>query len=1044
MERHSSAGRDATLNANRLRSPVTSALGSLLRGLIAVYIVCGAASTLAAQSSGIQMPLGDPRMPIVIKAPTGETWRQGDYEVWLLRECRIEQGNLTAYGGEAVIWIDRAEAYGAEPSKVLVYLEPGANNRIEVANAGPNGRSSRLVDRTWFGRLHTVDEIRLRVPQAKRRAEPADAAPLYDRGIRAGPFRDLVAPVQFQEEIQDTGENRIQLGGRAITLRGRGNNRPDIILRNNPERNESAFLIPGGVHLVLDDVYADNVNGVGAVALGKIDIEADSVVIWSVDLKQAELFGGENQPLGEDIPLDLYLEGNIVFRQGDTVIYADRMYYNVNSSYGVVLDAEMLTPVPQYEGLMRLKADVLQQVNRENFVAQNAAITSSRMGVPQYWLQSNRLDIRDQRTPSVDPFTGQMEVDEFGQPVVDHEFLATSSNNFVYVGGVPVLYWPTLATDLKRPNFYLDGLKIKNDNIFGTQVYADWDIYQLLGIRQPPEGTKWTLSTDYLSDRGPALGTNYEYQGFQLLNHPGPYKGMFDAWVIRDQGLDSLGADRLAVPFEDETRGRGLWQHRHDLGGGLEFTGEFGLISDRNFLEQYLENEWDQFKDQTTGIELKKYWDSNTLSLTTDARVNDFFTQTEWLPRADHFLLGQSWFERFTWYAHTHVGYGKLENATLPPLGTEPTPDSPPWEEDDLDMRFDKREGLRAATRQEIDLPLQLGPIKLTPYVLGEAAYWEEDRNAMEVSRLYGQAGIRSSMPIWRSDASVQSTLWNLDGLAHKIVLESELLYADADEDLDRFALYDPLDDDAQEHFIRRFIGSNYAGELPAKYDHRFFALRSGMQSWVSAPTPEIADDLMLYRMAARQRWQTKRGLPGQQRLVDWVTLDVEATLFPRSSRDNFGEDIGLIDYDFRWHLGDRVTFLSDGFVDIFDQGLRTVTVGGMYSRPERGSLYLGFRSIEGPITSNVLTASLSYRMTEKWIARATTSFDFGPTGNIGQRVSLIRIGESALVRVGFNLDEGRDSIGVVLAIEPRFLPQSRLGRVGGVQVPPAGARGLE
>ena len=33
---------------------------------------------------------------------------------------------------------------------------------------------------------------------------------------------------------------------------------------------------------------------------------------------------------------------------------------------------------------------------------------------------------------------------------------------------------------------------------------------------------------------------------------------------------------------------------------------------------------------------------------------------------------------------------------------------------------------------------------------------------------------------------------------------------------------------------------------------------------------------------------------------------------------------------------------------------------------------------------------------------------------------------------------------GFFVGVEPRFLPSSRLGRVGGVQIPPAGARGLE
>jgi hypothetical protein len=297
----------------------------------------------------------------------------------------------------------------------------------------------------------------------------------------------------------------------------------------------------------------------------------------------------------------------------------------------------------------------------------------------------------------------------------------------------------------------------------------------------------------------------------------------------------------------------------------------------------------------------------------------------------------------------------------------------------------------------------------------------------------------------------VHSTLFNLNGLAHKIVFDAEFAYADAEENLDVFPLYDPLDDDATEHFRRRLFFNTFGGpatvggpDTPLKYDERIFAFRSGMQSWVTAPSMEIVDDLTYAKFGVRQRWQTKRGLPGQERIVDWIVLDVQGFYFPEADRDNFGEDVGLLDYDFRWHLGDRLTLLSDGFADLFGQGLRTFTAGASISRPERGNLYMGYRSIEGPISSNILLGSLSYRMTEKWIATGGASFDFGRTGNIGQSFYLTRIGESALVRLGFNYDASRDNFGVNLAIEPRFLPSSKLGRIGGVQVPPAGAYGLE
>ena len=140
---------------------------------------------------------------------------------------------------------------------------------------------------------------------------------------------------------------------------------------------------------------------------------------------------------------------------------------------------------------------------------------------------------------------------------------------------------------------------------------------------------------------------------------------------------------------------------------------------------------------------------------------------------------------------------------------------------------------------------------------------------------------------------------------------------------------------------------------VPLQFDSRYFALRTGMQSWVTAPSAEIADDLMLLRLGVRQRWQTKRGVPGQFRTVDWITLNAgERPSSPIRNETTLEPPWDLINYDARWHLGDRLTLTSDGFADAFGQGLRTVTLGGYLSRPERGTLYAGVRSIEGPITS--------------------------------------------------------------------------------------------
>lgn len=800
-----------------------------------------------------------------------------------------------------------------------------------------------------------------------------------------------------------------------------------ISFAHHADRGESIGQITGGFKLVVAGIQVAQGDG-SVIDYGTVTLEADNAVVWiRSEAPINPLAGFRSTP---DRPIELYLDGNIVFHQGNRVIYADRMYYNVSSEYGMILSAEVLTPVPQYQGLLRLKADVLQQLDSQNFMAYGAAVTSSRMGVPSYWLQADEVQMRDERDE------GDLSVFAPSQATRPTQMRATANNNFVYYGGIPFFYWPTFNTDLSKPSFYLSSLKFKNDDIFGFQAYAESDVYQLLGI-DGPEGTNLRLSTDYLSKRGPAIGTRFDYNRPTLL-FGAPGVGFSDTWFIYDEGLDVLGTDRVNLTPEATIRGRMLSRHRLFLSPNWELIGETGWISDRNFLEQFFEEEWDREKDMSTALRLRRYNGNRMFDIWGQARVNDFFTETEWLPRIDHYWLGQDLLgERLTWNARTSVGYAHQKVATTP---LDPTDAAKftllPWETDS--------EGLRALTRQEVSMPMSWGAWRVIPFLSGEAAFWNEDVTQDDLTRLTGQAGLRTALPMWRVYPNIENRLFDLRGIAHKVTLESELFYADSSADLDRLPLYDPLDDNSQEHFRRRFIFNTFGGVLPPEFDERNFAFRNGMQRWVTAASPEIVDDLSQARFGVNQRWQTKRGLPGQERIVDLVSFDTDFVFFPRAERDNFGEDIGAINYDFRYHVGDRLTLLSDGYFDVFSQGLKAVSAGAQISRPGRGDAYVGMLSLEGPISANILNGFTNYRMNDKWILSGGAAFDFGDTGTIGQNIALTRIGETALVRVGMNIDHGRDNVSFNFNIEPRFLPTARLGALGGELVPPAGLFGLE
>jgi hypothetical protein len=791
----------------------------------------------------------------------------------------------------------------------------------------------------------------------------------------------------------------------------------------NPNNaDERVSLGVGGVRIVLDSPKLSGMSAFRGDKQTRAVILADSVVQW-----QRTLPTGQQQN-------ELYIEGNVVFSKDRRVIYADRMFYNVERAQGTILNAEVLTPVADYRGLLRLKAEVVRQIDDNNLQAFNSAFTSSRLGVPTYWLQSRQMDLVKQPAQRTDPDTGAALFDQVtGEPLIGEDYFARATGNRVYLAGVPVFSWPQFTTKLSDPSLYLTEFGINNDNIFGTQIHAGFDLNKIFGLQRSP-GTNWTGVLDYLSERGFGYGSKFDYQQQGLFGIPGQVKGRYDSWFINDSGQDFLGRGRFNLQPEQTNRGRVTLDHRHQFAPGYSLRAEVGYVSDRNFLEQFYERQWDTQKDATTGLWLERNFGTQSYNLTADVQINDFFTQTSWLPRFDQFTIGQPLFgDRALFSSHTHAGYAKLRVADAP---TDPTDaaffDPLAWEAN--------VEGFRVGTRQEFSVPLQLGPTKIVPYALTDFTWWQEALDGNDLFRVGGQVGVRGSLPMWKVDPTVQSTLLNLNGLAHKVTFDFDASYSDASQDINELPLFDALDDDAQEHFRRRFafntFGISSGGNTPLEFDERTYALRSGLQSNVTSPSAEIFDDLSMVKLGVRQRWQTKRGAPGRERIVDLVNFD--------GDRDNFGSDFGMLNYDFRWHIGDRFSVVSDAHLDFFSQGLRTVSVGAYGNRPEVGDLYVGLRSIEGPISSNVLTAIGTYRLSDKWGLKGGAQVDFGDVGTIGQRLGVVYIGESFLIELGLNYDASRDNLGFRFGFEPRFLPKSRLFRPGGVAIAPASSKWLE
>ncbi|TWT37872.1 LPS-assembly protein LptD [Posidoniimonas corsicana] len=1021
------------------------------------------AATVAARAD-LHLPAPDPSQEIVAQAGAATQWTEGLYHVRLLsRGVSIRQGETSIEAEQAVLFTD-IDPDPAKPRRVIVYAEGSSGRpvlqKLRAAGAKPDAPPvARQQSPDWYGTLITDATVEWRSPPPAPRGEALPE--IASRALKRLRTVDTqVQPVQFDAPAMATplaappaGLLPSQPGFRQVDIYKRSAVGTNMVIQPDQPGGETIYSISEGVQIVVQGIDSGGL----PEFLGEVDsfdLETDRAVVWA-----GGNAGGMSFQQQKGDSLEIYMEGNIVFRQGDRVIYADRMYYDVRSRSGVVLNAELLTPLPEvdgkkYRGLVRLKAGMIRQLDATRFVATDALFTSSRLEEPSYHFGAETITFEDVPTPIINPLTGLPDANPAtGEVRYEHERLATARNSRVYLGGVPVFYWPTIATDLEEPTYYVTDLSIGNDSVYGFQFLLDLDVYQLLGSKAP-KGVDWDLSLDYLRNRGFGYGTEYSYNTNTFLGHNGPARGRADLWAIHDGGLDNLGFLRRSLVPEASYRGRAFWNHRQNISDGLLdgwiAQAEVGWISDRTFLEQYYESEWDENKDQITGGRLRRLAGNQSLSIEANARLNEFFTQTQWLPRLDHWIMGQDLLgDTLTWYAHTNVGYADYKIATAPadPLTSLGLTvyDAFPWEAEVKGERF--------ATRHEIDFPIDADPFKIVPFALGEFAHWGEDLTGDDLQRTYIHTGVRASIPFWAANPEIRDPLFNLHGLAHKVVFDAEVTYTDASENFDRLPLYDEIEDDSLEEQRRRYFDPLFApglaglyvgGAIDPRVDPRVYAIRGGIHSWVASPTTELVDDQMAMRVGMRHRLQTKRGKPGQERIIDWLTFDSNATWFPDDERDNFGEPFGLLDYTMQWHVGDRTTFLSDGFADTFADGLRTVSGGVLLNRPTIGNLYVGYRTVRGPFSADLVTATLNYRMSPKWIGSASTVVDFSEAGNIGQSFLISRLGEAIITSIGINVDPSKGNVGFNFAMEPRFLPSLAITRRTGIDIPPAGYNGLE
>jgi len=783
---------------------------------------------------------------------------------------------------------------------------------------------------------------------------------------------------------------------------------------------ETIYIVTGGVIMQVRN----------APNIGMIDMEADRIVIWTRG-DGDQLAVNIQQPSGHNSnDLEVYLSGHVVIRQAPIVnpkleqrtISANEVYYDVNRNVAVALDARLEMQQPLMTDPIIASARELRQTSVNTFEIDKSETFSSRL--PSDPGLKNFLDnavIQDRTVPQKNIF-GQPVIDrKTGQPLIAKQTVLTGNNSFFEMEDIPFFWLPRYSADLQAPLGPLQDFNFGFNHIFGVQLGVTLNADQLLGL-QPQPNSRWLVNLDYLSYRGPGLGTRYDIAGSELFGVPAKYTFQLKGFGMIDRNFDILGDPRPVNDF-NPTNFRGWAPSRatiEDMPYGFSALGQFVPISDRNFVDQYYQRVWDLDPNLDTFAFVKQQQNNWAWSGLFQPRLRRWVTTTQDLPRADGWLIGQDLFQTVTYSSHVNAEYASLRDST------DPLPQ--------VSVTDIATNTARGSWMQEAQLPFYLGPLKLTPYGRTELTGYSNDLYGNSIGRAWEAGGIRASIPFTHLYSGIQSELWNVNGLNHKMVFSTNYVYSYTNTPYTLLPQLDRLNDDATNQALRDIrpyqfefnpngvFGNHGLGLISSPYFNtpQTYAIRRLL--WDRTDTLSTMEQLQL---DLRQRWQTKRGFPGNQHIVDFMTLDTSASFFPAGNRDNFGHQWAFLEYNYLWNVGDRTAFTSTGWTDPFPGGVRVWTVGSYFNRPDRTSFYLGYRMID-PLNVRAVTASATYAFSPKYAATASSTYDFGTGEAFSNSIMFTRMGSDIQVSLGVSYNALQQNFGLLFNIVPNLLPANR------------------
>ena len=718
---------------------------------------------------------------------------------------------------------------------------------------------------------------------------------------------------------------------------------------------------------------------------GLLELQADNAVIF-LSGQQPSAANGKNATENNLSDMQaIYMSGDTVMTNGQRTIRADEMYYDFQRKKAIAIKVVMRN-FDTREGIpIYLRAAKLRQTAENEFAADDITLTTSEFYLPQVSFNASNITITD--TTPTDEQQGEVSKSSYDAKMHDVRLKMYDKT---------VFYWPSIRSNLQRPDLPIKNIRLGHDNIWGSFVETRWYLARLLGL-QEPEGTDSTLALDYYSERGIGGGIETEYTGEN-------YFGRLLGYAIHDSGEDRLSRTRKNLEPEQELRGRFHWQHRQFLPYNWQLTAEASYLSDKNFLESFYRNEFYVSKEQETLLHAKRIEDNWGLSFLGKVRINDFVNTLEELPSAEFHWTGQSFFDdKLTFYSDTQASRLRQRYASS-------------YIDPGQEQLFSF-----ATTRNEVDMPITMGKAKIVPFVAGTVAYedglgfYRELDGGMAQGQenvWSGETGIRAStQPFWKVFPDVKSELWDLNQLRHLIKPYLTAVAYTQNESV--FEQRDTLN----VGISQRLQTKRGLGDKQRNVDW----MRLDMDvTWInnSGDDSAGADEFIWNRPFIPPINTFSRVIPQQD----------------RRGTDLFGPRRNYIGADYSWLLSDTTAVLSDMNYDMQSGVVQQFNVGFSHMRWPNLQYYIGSRYLKrldngnGEYGSNAFTFAITYVLDPRYTVVYSQQLDFDYGTTVRSDLTLVRQYHRLYWGLTFSADESLDRQSIVFSLWPQGVPGLAIG----------------